>query len=64
MTTADWIQLVSVITNVSIIAVGIKLIRHISRMEMKVDLMWMVFVRRFGTRDTDKEIDLGDLNEA
>ena len=64
MPTTNWINILSVITNISIIAVGIKLIRHISRMEMKVDLMWMVFVRRFGGRESDKEIDLGDLNEG
>lgn len=50
----EWIQLISAIVNVSILVIGIKLTRHISRMEMKVDLMWIVFQRRFGTREEGK----------
>jgi hypothetical protein len=64
MIPTNWISILSVVTNISIIAVGIKLIRHISRMEMKVDLMWMVFVRRFGGSNLESEAELGDFHEG
>ncbi len=50
MTLPELIQIVTIGTNISIIVVGIKLVRHISRMEFKVDTMWSVFIRRFGER--------------
>jgi hypothetical protein len=50
----DWIALVGIATNFTIIVTGIKLIRHLSRMELKVEMMWGVFMRQFGTRGIDK----------
>lgn len=61
MTPQAWVQLFSVISNISIVLVGVKLIRHISRLEFKVDMMWGVFVRRYGTRsETGDELDLAE----
>lgn len=40
----------SILTNFSIILLGIKLIRHVTEIEFKVNMMWGVFQRRFGTR--------------
>lgn len=51
----EWIQAISILTNLGIIGVGAKLIRHLSRMEFKVETMWSVFMRRFGGRSEDKE---------
>lgn len=55
----DWIQLLSVGTNFSILIVGIKLIRHLSRMELKVDTMWDAFIKRFGITEKHESNDLG-----
>lgn len=53
--TNDWVQFISIGTNLTIILVGVKLVRLVSRMELKVDTMWGVFVRRFGTRTESHE---------
>lgn len=42
------LQLLSITTNISIIIVGIRLVRHMARIEFKVELMWSVFINRFG----------------
>ena len=44
----DWIQVLSLATNASVVIVGVKVIRLISRMELKVDTMWSAFTKRFG----------------
>lgn len=45
---ADYVlQLSNVVVNLGIVVVGIKLIRHISRIEMKVELMWEAFRTKF-----------------
>lgn len=46
--TNAWIQLVSIGINFAMLLVGIRLVRHLSNLEFKVDMMWNVFVRRFG----------------
>jgi hypothetical protein len=43
----SWIEFISVATNISILIVGIKLVRHMSRMELKVEMMWDVFMHKF-----------------
>jgi hypothetical protein len=43
-------ELFSIGTNFSLLIVGIKLVRHLTQIEFKVDMMWGVFQRRFGTR--------------
>jgi hypothetical protein len=40
------IQIATLISNISIVAVGVKLTRHLSRMEFKVELMWEEFNKR------------------
>lgn len=49
-----WIQLLSIATNLTVILTGVKLIRYVSRIEMKVEMMWGVFIRQFGTRLNDE----------
>jgi len=44
----DWISLLSVGTNLSVLFVGIKLVRHLTKIEIKVEMMWSVFMKRFG----------------
>lgn len=46
MAPQDWIQILSVATNISLLVVGVKLVRYISRMELKVDTMWVDFIHR------------------
>ena len=43
-------EVFSIGTNFSILVVGIKLVRYLATIEFKVDMMWGVFQRRFGTR--------------
>lgn len=47
MNTSEIYQVVSIFTNISIIIVGIKIVRHLTRMEFKVDMMWNVFEHKF-----------------
>lgn len=54
----DFLKLLAVIglgSNVALIVSAIKIIRNISRMELKVDTMWGVFMRKYGTRQSDNE---------
>ncbi len=52
------LSLLSVGSNTALLVSAVKIIRNLSRMELKVDTMWGVFVRRFGTREQD--VDSGD----
>ena len=49
----EWLQILTAITNVGVLTVGVKLVRHLSRMELKVETMWAVFMRRFGQRENE-----------
>ena len=51
----DWLQAVNLGANVSIIVVGLRLIRHLSRMEFKVDLMWATFSHKFNVNINNGE---------
>lgn len=54
---SDLLTLLSVISvgsNAALLVSAVKIIRNISRMELKVDTMWGVFVRRFGTREGEQ----------
>lgn len=51
----DWVNILSVGTNVSILMVGMKLVRQFSRIELKVETMWSVFMRKFGEREEDSD---------
>lgn len=54
---SDLLTLLSVISvgsNAALLVSAVKIIRNISRMELKVDTMWGVFVRRFGTREGEE----------
>jgi hypothetical protein len=43
-----WIPIISTGLNLSILIIGFKVIRQISQIEFKVNLMWTVFERKFG----------------
>jgi hypothetical protein len=45
----DILRLSTVITNIGIIIIGFKIVRHITRMEFKVDMMWNAFEKKFNT---------------
>lgn len=47
----EFLRFSTVITNIGIIIVGFKIVRHLSRMEFKVDLMWEAFERKFKLAD-------------
>lgn len=49
------LQIVDVATNLTIIMIGFKLTRHMTRMEMKVELMWSRFRRAFDLREDDEK---------
>lgn len=50
---AEIISIVSIVTNMALVLTGVKLVRHLSHLEFKVDMMWGVFVRKFGDRIED-----------
>jgi len=43
----EWIEIVNLVANIGIIVVGMKIVRHLTRMEMRVSMMWNEFKRRF-----------------
>jgi hypothetical protein len=47
----DWIQGLSILTNVGVFIVGIKLVRHLTGIEFKVDMMWKHFEKEINNRD-------------
>ena len=55
MVIQDYIGLMSVITNISILAMGIRLVRHLSHIELKVDTMWKVFISKFDIKIKDED---------
>ena len=51
-----WLELVSVLSNISMVIVGVKLVRHLSRIEFRVDTMWKVFMKEhFKTEESEEE---------
>lgn len=52
MTSSEWIQIFTIITNSALVLAALKLVRHITRVEFKVDLMWEAFSRKFGIINT------------
>ena len=53
----DWITFLSIGSNVALLVSAAKIVRNLSRMELKVDTMWGVFMRKFGTRGEDTGIE-------
>lgn len=53
--TQELFQWVSIATNLSIVIVGIKLVRHLTRMEFRVNTMWNTFSKKFGIDEGDSE---------
>lgn len=47
------LSILSVGSNAALLVSAVKIIRNIARMELKVDTMWGVFMRKFGTREGD-----------
>lgn len=54
-TTTYVYQILDLVTNMSVIVVVVKLIRHITRMELKVEIMWERFKRLFDIREDDRK---------
>ena len=54
MQNGTWIDVLSVGTNISILIVGLKLVRHLSRIEFKVETMWSIFMKKFVNNDEDR----------
>lgn len=55
----QWWPLVSMAINITILGVLVKLTRTFSHIEFKVNMMWAVFARRYGTRNEEGK-DIGD----
>lgn len=56
----EWVQALGVVVNFSLLLVGVKLTRQFARIELKVETMWSVFVRRFGSRNGEGNEEIGD----
>lgn len=48
-------QIILLGINSGTLLVLIKFVRQVSRLEFKVDMMWGVFMKRFGIREEDKD---------
>lgn len=46
----NWIQLTSIGINIGGLIIAVKLIRMFSRIELKVEMMWGVFMEQYGHR--------------
>jgi hypothetical protein len=46
----DLIQIISVGTNLGLLIVGLKLVRHLTQLESKVDTMWSFLSKKYGFR--------------
>lgn len=55
MTTTEGIQLATIASNFGVLIAAVRVVRYISQIEVKVNTMWVVFMRRFGDRGDDKE---------
>lgn len=49
----NWFQIVSASLNLAILGIVANLVRKFSRLELKVDLMWKVFSKRFGLENDE-----------
>jgi len=45
--------------NIGVVVVGVKIIRHLTRMELRVSLMWAEFKKRFHIVTTQEDSDHG-----
>ena len=52
----NWIDLLQVGTNLSLLLAAASLVRKNSRMELKVDTMWAIFMRKFGSRNGEEDV--------
>jgi hypothetical protein len=43
MNTTNLISILSILTNFTVLIVGVQLIRHLSRIEFKVEMLWKHF---------------------
>lgn len=50
MTAHDWMQVISIGVNLSVLGLVTIVVRKFTILELKVNQMWAVFSRRFGTR--------------
>lgn len=44
----NWMEFLQVGTNIALLTVAVSLTRKFTRVELKVDTMWDVFMKRFG----------------
>lgn len=54
----DMLQIISIGTNLALLIVGMKLTRHLTQLETKVDTMWRFLSKKYGfkfelLKDTD-----------
>lgn len=47
----QWVEFLQVGTNIALLTVVVSLTRKFTRVELKVDTMWDVFMKRFGNGD-------------
>lgn len=45
----NWFQVINTGINVALLIVAVQITRHMTRLEFKVDLMWLVFSKKYGT---------------
>ena len=45
---SDWIQIINLLMNSGILIVAFQLVRHVARIELKVETMWNIFIKKFG----------------
>jgi hypothetical protein len=51
ISTLEFSAILQAFTNITLIITMAKLIRHLSRMELKVEMMWRVFSKKFDIED-------------
>jgi len=51
---AEWKDVISLGLNLSTILVGIKVLRYLARVEMKLQLVWADYAQRHGIKLEDK----------
>lgn len=56
----NWVQILTVGTNLSLLIIGIKVIRHLTRMEFRVGMMWHDFLKRHKMSESNDKLELDE----
>lgn len=56
MTIRDWISLFTLATNIGVLLTVVRVAQYFTRIEVKVESMWLVFMREHGARVGDKSL--------